>query len=224
MNTDHTIVSDILGRTHLPARLMGRVGIMTLLALGVYGCDLAPTSDAISAETAAAPVYVDSILPIEEEVRRFKAAIGDSVSALTGGATSAEELVHGFVEALNRADVESLQRMTVTAEEFAYLYYPHTQYTTRPYEMSPALVWFQIENSGVRGLDRALARFTPATPLTIVGFECPDAPRVEGMNRVWADCVVQVAEPSGTEVNLSVFGAILERDGAFKFLNYANSI
>jgi hypothetical protein len=44
----------------------------------------------------------------------------------------------------------------------------------------------------------------------------------EGRNRRWTDCTVSVQTAAGVSRE-RLFGAIIERDGRFKFLSYANS-
>src|SRR5690606_4680628 len=63
-----------------------------LLAIGVAAaaCDR-PSADSVGHVAATrAPVYVDSILPIEEELRRFRAGLEERPRQLTGEWTSRE--------------------------------------------------------------------------------------------------------------------------------------
>lgn len=176
------------------------------------------------AATAHAPSHVDSIFPIEEELRRFRTALPDPATGLEGGTRSIDELVARFLDALEGADSEALGELAITPAEFAYLYYPHTRFTRPPYEMSPALVWFQLENYGSKGLNRALARFG-GRPLDHTGHDCPADPEQEGPNRIWSGCVIRRIDPgSGDVASLSLFGGIIEHRGRFKFINYANRL
>lgn len=194
--------------------------IVVLLLAAAGGCEPAARAEA-AAEPQ--PVHVDSIFPIEEEIRRFRAAIGPEPAALAGGAESREALVEAFVRALEADDLAALEALKLTVEEFAYLYYPHTRFTARPYELAPGLVWMQLENYGSKGLSRARARFA-GRPLGYRGHACPDEPETEGPNRLWSGCVVRGADAAGEPVDLSLFGAILERDGRFKFVGYGNRL
>jgi hypothetical protein len=54
-------------------------------------------------------------------------------------------------------------------------------------------------------------------------YRCDGEPLVQGENRVWSDCLVEVRGPEGTR-QLSLFGAIMEREGVFKFVSYAKRI
>ena len=196
-------------------------GALMLSALVIAGCGTDGGGGVAAAEENA-PVHVDSILSIEEEVRRFRAALPDSVDALTGGGASIEELVAVFLTALEAGDREALAKLAITPAEFAYLYYPETRFTDPPYEMSPGLLWFQLDNYGSRGLSRALDRYGER-PLDVVGQVCAEEPVAEGDNRIWSGCVVQQRVGEDT-VELSLFGAILERDGRYKFVSYGNTL
>lgn len=207
-------------RARLPKPVPWLIAWLALAA--PVGCDRQGERQAVAA-LEMPPQHIDSIVPIDEEIRRFRATLSDSVASLAGGAASRDELIARFVTALEAGDVAALGQLAITPVEFAYLYYPHTRYTRRPYELSPGLLWFQLENYGSRGLARALARYGGA-PLGVVGHACAAEPEVEDRNRVWSGCVVRRIDEHGDTVGLALFGAILERDGAYKFINYGNRL
>jgi hypothetical protein len=171
----------------------------------------------------ASPGYViDSILPVEEELRRFRAAIGGStVSGLSNGSRSREDLVRRFMTALSRSDSTEMKRMALGAREFADLVYPESPYTHPPYRQSPALVWYQIQNGSRSGLTRILRRLG-GQPLRYVDNECERKPEHQGRNMLWTNCTVRVISPAGDTSVHRFFGSIIERDGAFKIVSYKN--
>lgn len=197
-----------------------------LLAIGVAAaaCDR-PSADSVGHVAATrAPVYVDSILPIEEELRRFRAGLEERPRQLTGEWTSRESLVRHFIERLEAADTAAFPEMLITRAEFAELYYPESPFASPPYELGPHLVWYQMVNRISRGLGRLLRGFAGRE----VGYRlhrCDPEPEVHGESRVWTNCTVTL-RPPGTEedVRLRLFGNVLERDGRFKFLTYANNL
>src|SRR5688572_26727647 len=73
----------------------------------------------------AQPGYiVDSILPVEEELRRFREAVGGAgVTTLANGSPSRDALVRRLVQAVAKQDSADLRAMSVTAREFADLVY-----------------------------------------------------------------------------------------------------
>jgi hypothetical protein len=186
--------------------------------LTIAGCDRPAQPDAALA--APAPAVVDSVLPIEEETKRFRATLGEEPTQLAGGAATRDELVRRFITAIETHDLGALAELRLSRAEFAYLYYPHTRYTRRPYQLSPAIVWFQLENHGSKGISRVLRRYG-GQALGALDYECPD-PETEGPNRVWADCAVRHTDDAGDTVLLRILGPIVEHDGLYKFVSYAN--
>lgn len=171
----------------------------------------------------AQPGYVvDSILPVAEELRRFRASLpGDSAASLSGGSASREALVRRFVRALSANDTAELRTMAVRGREFADLYYPESPYTHAPYRQSPALAWSLIQNPSTSGLTRLIRRLG-GQPMTYVSHRCEPAAVHEGRNTRYTGCLLRVVDGRGDTVTKRYFGSILERDGRFKFLSYTN--
>lgn len=171
----------------------------------------------------ALPGYVvDSIRPVEEELRRFRAAVGgDSTTALAGGAASRAALVRQFVDAVAAADTIRLHRMMITPCEFSDLIYPESPYLRPPYQQAPALVWSQIEASGTTGLTRLLRRLG-GQPLRYEAHQCRSEPEAYGSNKIWRGCSLRIRTAAGETATARLFGSIVERKGQFKFVNYAN--
>jgi hypothetical protein len=171
----------------------------------------------------ARPDYVvDSILPVEEELRRFRKALGgDSAVALTGGSDSRDALVRRFVKALNARDTADLLRMAMRGREFTDLYYPESPYSHPPYKQSPALAWSLIQNPSTSGLNKLMQRLG-GKPLTYLGHRCDPKVMHEGRSTRFAGCLVQIAGEKGDTVSKRYFGSIIERGGQFKFISYTN--
>ena len=183
---------------------------------------LAATPHAPVAVAPAAPVpgtVVDSILPPEEEMRRFRQGLAEP-AGLEGGARSRDALVRAFIRAVEHEDTAAVRRMIVSRGEFAYLYYPSTGFTQPTRRMSPALLWFLMTQDSEKGIGRLLDR-RGGSRLGYVSTHCGPAPRVEGRNRLWDHCRVTLRK---TEESKSerLFSTIIERDGRFKFLSYKN--
>lgn len=206
-----------------PLRL--NVGLFVLAALAT-GCGTDRGAAVQAAETEIAeskpPVHVDSILPIDEEIRRFSARVGRTVERLHGGAESRDELVDLFVTAVERADTATLARIAIDAAEFIDLYYPHTIYTHKPYELSPPILWMLITGNSEKGLVRILRRLA-GQPFGFESYSCNAEPKIEGPNRIWEGCELHRSIDGNREAQ-RLFGSILERDGAFKFVSYSNDL
>ena len=140
-----------------------------------------------------------------------------SGAGLAGGAPSREALVRGFVTALERRDTAALVDLVLTRAEFASVYYPTAREALPPYELPQDLMWFRLVGESDRGLRRALDELG-GRPLRYAGHTC-GAPRREGENRLWGWCRVRLGEDE-----ISIFGLIVERDGRFKFVSYANKL
>lgn len=207
-----------MNRSHLRASLL----ILTL-ALAGAGCD-GERNDAgppsASAAEVRTPVHVDSILPMEEEIRRFRADLPPA-TGLAGGTGSQEELVDAVVAALEAADTTALASLALTPSEFAWIYFPHTIYTSPPYELSPALVWFHQQNRSSRGLARLLRRYSGET-LFATGHRCPDEGEAFGEGWIWHGCAVLGELPTGESVEERLFGSILEWEGRYKLVSFSN--
>jgi hypothetical protein len=173
-------------------------------------------------EASHNPVHIDSIFPMEEEVRRFREGL-EAPSGLSGGAPSLETLVDRYLRGLEAGDGEGIARMALDRAEFAYLYFPHTQYVEGPYELSPAFVWYQLGNRSSRGLTRALRLYEGET-LHDVGVDCPEGRESFGDGWIHHGCAVLGELPTGEEVREVLFGSILELDGHFKFVGFANQL
>lgn len=207
-----------------------RLALAALVVLTTVSCEVAEgrgedrkTAEHAGTEHVRPPVHVDSIRPIEEEVRRFRATLDREPIALSGGTDSLAGLVAALADAVNAADPDALARLAVDRSEFAFFYYPHTPYTRPPYELSPALVWFQLTNRSQRGMARLLAMFE-TRPLVTGEARCDGEPEPAGAGAVHTDCRVPVLDADGGWVEVALFGRVLERDGRFKILTYANGL
>ena len=171
----------------------------------------------------AQPGYiVDSILPMEEQLRRFRAGLGEAPHEFEDGASSKEALVRSFVHALEAADTAALVRLTISRAEFAYLVFPESPLSREPYAQAPDLVWMRHASASATGLGRLLDRLGGKS----IGFQswtCRKAQTAEGPNRLFGGCTMTLVPPGGSEQDLSLFNAIIERHGRYKVFSYANA-
>ncbi len=201
--------------------------LLSLLLAGVF-CACAPEESATKTppsvgSSASTTGVIDSVLPVEEALRRFRADIPVTPSGLSGGATTREQLVKSFVQALQQVDTTSLGRMLITRAEFAYLYYPTSRASKPPYEESPDLNFLRSREHSGKGIRRAL-KLLGGRPARYAGYMCSANTRTEGENTLWGPCTVKADTGAGAPVELSLFGTIIERAGQFKFLSYANQL
>lgn len=172
----------------------------------------------------AQPGYiVDSILPVEEELRRFRADLADAPGALGGGAESRDELVRHFLDRLQERDTTALVAMLMSRAEFAYLVYPESPWTRPPYRQAPGLVWMQGSRASSTGLARLLERLG-GRDLKFRSYTCAAEPEVLGENRIWRECSLDIEREPGQRQSMRLFNGIIERNGHFKFYTYGNDL
>jgi hypothetical protein len=172
----------------------------------------------------AQPGYVvDSILPVEEELRRFRAVVGARTTALGDGAKSLGDLVRRFVSAVEQSDTAALSRLTLSAREFAWLVYPSSPYTKAPYRQAPGLVWMSIDTPSDVGRRRLLKRAAGQT-LGFVGYGCKRPVERQGENMLHVGCVLELRKGDGAISRTRLFGTVIERNGVFKFVSFDNDL
>jgi len=194
---------------------------MTVLAVLLAAVVLSGCGDReVRAESGGATV-VDSAVPIEVALERFRRDV-PRPAGLTGGVGSREELVRRFIAALEASDTAALRRMVLQKDEFAWLYYPTTVFSRPPYELPPALLWFQMGGQSEKGASLLLSERAGAT-LGYLGHDCASE-RQEGENTIYGHCVVRRVTAPGDTVRDRLFGLIVERDGVYKFVSYANKL
>ncbi len=166
--------------------------------------------------------HVDSLMSRDEELALFRKGLPEP-TRFTGGAASREELVRRYIRALERRDTAAFRDLVLTRAEFAYLYYPTNPEARPPYDLSPGLMWFLLDGNNRKGIVRALDE-RGGRPLQYVGYRCDGTPSHQGANTVWARCVVRRLQAPGDTVAERLFGPIVEREGRFKFVSYANKL
>lgn len=171
------------------------------------------------------PGYVvDSIFPVDEELRRFREALGgDSALVFSGGSPSREALVRRFVSALAASDTNAFRTMVVHGREFADLYYPVSPYARAPYHQPPQLAWSLIQNPSTDGLTKLL-RTMGGKPITYVAHRCDPRELHEGRITRYAGCIVRIVDAKGDTTTRLMFGSIVELGGVYKFLSYTNRL
>lgn len=164
---------------------------------------------------------IDSILPMEEHERRFRAGMTE-VTALSGGDTSRDALALQFMQALERGDSVALYGLLIDRAEFAWLVYPNHLYRRSPYELDPGTLWMQLQQGSSKGLARALERHGGQS-LRLQGMTCQrdTLQLVSGSMAMWGDCQLKYAAGDST-LTRRLFGSMVELDGVVKFLSYSN--
>lgn len=201
----------------------GRPHLFPLVALlGALGL-ACRSSERAPADTPVARATVDSAIPMDEQLRRFRAKLDPPPDTLRHATASREALVRRFVDDLARRDTVDLGLLLLSATEFAYLYFPEHPYSRPPYEMPPGLMWTHLRTATDRGW-RALDAWYAGHHLRYLDHSCSDSIRAYGKVREAGPCTVRMIVDARDTVVASLFGGIVERDGRFKFVTYANKL
>ncbi len=169
------------------------------------------------------PGYViDSILPVEEMLRRFKLTVGGTpVTTLQHASAARDALVARFMTAVAAADSSALRDMSLNAREFADLVYPEGPNAKPPYKEDPALIWRTISNSSESGFIRLIRR-RGQIPTKLVDYSCTGKTETQGKNTFISGCIVRVIDTTGETTSHRYFGSIIERGGQYKIVSYRN--
>jgi hypothetical protein len=199
---------------------------MGLRGLSGLGLCLLLACPASRAEQAGAPWRkpgdtIDSILPMPEYLRRFREGLTQPAE-FEGGAPSRDALARRFLAAVSARDTGAFAALMITRAEFAWLVFPHHLYAAPPYELDPEIFWMQLTAGSAKGLGRTLERLGGKS-LAFQALDCRrDTLQVRGGPvRVWSSCGVRYREGDSL-LTRRLFGSIVEREGRFKLLSFAN--
>jgi hypothetical protein len=180
-------------------------------------------SDALAVvrvSTSSAAATVPPAVPAA--LGRFRDRAGPQPDGLSDAATDRDEIVARYVRALEAADTAAFGPLSVSAAEFGWLYYPHSMYVRPPHALDVDVAWMLIAENSRKGIGRSLREYG-GRPLGFTGYRCAAEPVIAGPNRLWHECFLEVRS-DGAAVTRRFFGVILERQGRFKFLSYANDL
>lgn len=158
---------------------------------------------------------IDSVIPIDEALARFRADLPPP-GGFSGGAGSAEALVRRIADLLAAHDTAGFEALALNQAEFAYLYYELNPLAAPPYELPPALMWFQLQQQNRTGVFRMLREFG-GREFSEVELVCEREARDEGENRVLPGCRVRLDDAPP----LRLFGGLVERDGVWKVVSFS---
>jgi hypothetical protein len=158
---------------------------------------------------------------MDEMVRRFRLHQPEPAQ-LTGGAPDRLSLTRRFLTAVSRLDTAVLQSLLVSRAEFGWLIFPEHLYYRPPYELDPEVFWLQLQAQTSSDL-KALLKRRGGQPLRLIGLDCMrDTLTGKGpTTRLWSPCTVRYAWRDTVRAE-QLFGTIVERGGAAKFLSYRN--
>jgi hypothetical protein len=199
-------------------RFIGIMGIAGMV-IGALACQSSAAREPKSAEARAA---VDSVVPREEALRRFRETM-PPVEHLQGGESSVAALIGAYARALQARDTAAITRLAISRAEFAWLYYPTTPQGLPPYDVEPGLLWFLMSSRSDKGARRALTVYG-GHKAKVLGHNCGQSGTREGENTIWGPCSVRWVREEGDTVSTKLLGQIIERDHQYKVLSYSNDL
>jgi hypothetical protein len=202
------------------SRPVSRGPTLALLAAALCACaqgEGRPPAPEAATPTAAAVPTVEQL--VDSSLRSFRQGL-PTTTRLDGGAESRDALVARFTRAAAAGDTAALRTLLVTRAEYAWLYFPDARLAKPPYGIDPGFLWLQLASNTDRDLPKAVGAVAGGG---YGGHRCEGDVAVEGPNRLHERCLVAVTRGARVDT-LSLFGSILERDGRFKFLSYANRL
>ena len=203
------------------------------LSVALLACPVAedaPLNVNASSALAAPSTTIEGTNTGGNAIRRFESpqeALGAfraglvAPDTLRGGSPTRDALIARFVRAIERADTAEIRAMVLDRAEFAYLYYPTSPYAKPPTVQEAPLAWFLLVESSQVGITRVFNRMAGRMG-RYAGHRCDPEPWLEGSNRFWRACVIELRTAGSALESKRLFGSIIERDGRFKFFSYAN--
>lgn len=207
------------GRVKATRRLLSATSFALVVA-AVVGCR-SESAPARAVDTAVAQ-HIDSAVPRDIALARFREPLGPEVTALASDIRSRDALVAEYVKLLAKRDTTGLSKLALTQAEFAWLYYPTNPISLPPYDLAPGLMWFQLEGNSRKGLLHALEE-RGGVDLKVVGYRC-ERTVDEGPNKVYERCALRRVQAPGDTISEILFGGIIERDGRFKLIGHTNKL
>jgi hypothetical protein len=190
------------------------------LTFGAASCDDQTVSRA-PAPPPAATGEGGSSVSLDSALTLFRHGL-PPVAELQHAEASLDAIVARLDRAVEQSDTATLRDIVMSRSEFAYLYYPTSVFTRPPMKQEPGLVWFLHVQHSEKGVSRLMARYG-GKPLRWTN-RCA-APKVEGENRLWFDCVQRIVENGGRDTTVvRLFGGVYERSGRFKIFSYSNDL
>lgn len=168
------------------------------------------------------PAADESLTPWEARLATFQTGLARATE-LQGGAPSRDSLVALVARGIETRDTALLRRLAITKEEFAWLVYPTSAQGRPPYDLEPQASWEMLFLHSNGGITKALQAYG-GTSLGVTGHSCDATEAHEGENRLVGPCLLQRRTPAGEVVQEALFAQLIERNGEWKVLSYANKL
>lgn len=146
-------------------------------------------------------------------------ACAPSPPPLSGSYQSASELATAVLGALERRDVTALHELALDEREFENHVWPDLPAARPERNMPMSFVWGDLHQKSEASLGRILAS-RGGQRFSLVSVRFAGGTTAYDSYLVHRQTVLGVRDSTGAEVNLRVFGSVLEKDGRFKVFSY----
>ena len=146
-------------------------------------------------------------------------ACAPSPPPLSGSYPSASELATAVLGALERRDVTALHGLALDEREFENHVWPDLPAARPERNMPMSFVWGDLHQKSEASLGRTLAS-RGGQRFSLVSVRFAGGTTAYDSYLVHRQTVLGVRDSTGAEVNLRVFGSVLEKEGRFKVFSY----
>lgn len=137
---------------------------------------------------------------------------------LANAEASPEALSRAFLRALARQDVQAIQRLRVTKEEFCEHLFPELP-ASRLANVTCDFTWEQATLKSLGGLDKTYPRHR-GKQYELVAVRFAKGTESYATYRVHKKTLLTVRDASGQEQEIQLFGSMLEMDGRYKLFSF----
>jgi hypothetical protein len=144
----------------------------------------------------------------------------EGTNRLSNACTSIEDLGKQVLEAVYNNDRERLKAMAITAEEYERYIWPQSPISKiKQWQEHYDFVWKQHSSRSGHSLSQVLSRYG-GRQYTLVRVRFKDDTTDHTIYKAHRDARLIVKNPDGKEVELNLFGSIVEMDGQFKIMSF----
>ena len=139
---------------------------------------------------------------------------------LSNACTSVEEIGRKVLEAVAQNDLERLEAMVITEEEYRKFIWPQSPVSKiEKWQEHYDFVWNQQDSRSRHSLRSMLSRYGGKT-YQLVSVRFDDETTNHNTYKAHRDARLIVIKSDGTEVELNLFGSIVEMNGQYKIMSF----
>ena len=144
----------------------------------------------------------------------------EQVKRLSNACSSLEELGKQVLEAVYNKDTERLSSLAITEEEYGTYIWPQSPISKiKEWQDNYDFVRNQHFSRSRLSLRQMLARYG-GRKYTLVRFRFGDETTEHTIYKAHRDARLIVKKPDGEELELNLFGSVVEMDGQFKIMSF----